>query len=141
MLVSCLRVPTSTLSRVKNIDFVTLSNKLLTLTKGATSDTSFIVSKIKDTVIVDELRKLNVTNINIIRKLKDSTALDSIISFIEYNRNLSLRLYKMEKYTTITYDFAFTPRDLYLKKDFWVSETKKVKERVWISKNKEPGTR
>ena len=140
----CLSVSPLYKKKLKNEDFTTLSNRLIDLRNKQLVGGAFLTDTISDADLKSKLNKLNINYISI--NGNDSglvaTKSDSLIFFNSFNNNLSIRIYNLEKSTTIIYDYsAAGTRDLSSNKDFWVSATKKIKNRLYAYKSKEPGVR
>lgn len=140
----CLSVSPLYTQKLKQEDFTTISNKIIDLKNQHVIDSAIFTENITDAELKDRLTKLKIYRIGINGNDKQliATKSDSLIFFESENRNLSIRIYNLEKGTTIIYDYsAGGTRDLSSKRDTWVSATKKIKKRLYVYKYKEPGVR
>jgi hypothetical protein len=138
---SCLHVASDTVNQAKETDFAAISNQLLDMQKHDLIDSTVGTEKLPDAALKKTLLDMHIEGINIHGRPFADWYLDSIVAYEQSNRNLSIRLYQWEKGTTILYDYATRIRDLSAKRDEFSSPVKKIKDRLYIYKYKEPGIR
>ena len=137
----CLHVPSGTINDAKKTDFAGISYKLLDMKQRRIIDSLVITENIPDADTRKTLLDLKIGSVYIAGVSRWQGMEDSVITYYQPNKNISIRLYQWEKGTEIIYDYAKRMRDLSEEKDEFSSATKKINKRLYIRKYKEPTTR
>ena len=144
LLTGCLSVSPLYKQQLKKEDFAAISNKLLQLKNQHVMDSVILTKEIPDAELKNRLEKLKIYRVSINgneQYLLDRRS-DSLIFFEHADKNLSIRINNLEKGTTIIYDYSILgSRDLTSNREQWVSPTKRIKNRLYAYKYKEPGVR
>ena len=104
----CLSVSPLYTKKLKQEDFTAISNKLIDLKNKHLVDSAFLTENIPDAYVKERLKNLEISRISINGNEQEllATKSDSLIFFESYNNNLSIRIFNLEKGTTIIYDYS-----------------------------------
>ena len=138
---ACLKVPSNTINKAQKTDFAEISRQLLDMEQHHSVDSVIFPEKLTDINLKKSLKDLDIARIDIVNKSYNEQVIDSVIVYQQFNKNISIRLYRWEKGTSIIYDYAKRERDLAEKKDEFSTATKKIKDRLYIYRYKEPSYR